>query len=107
LCDDVTAKVLAPLKLTGKIDGLFPSADGGGGVFTYTTNGHELRLAGTENRRGVAPEMIQQLPQADWTDVLDHVQGDESFLGVHVGEINYGGTKCNAFVPAWSAIGSH
>jgi len=35
-----------------------------------------------QNGRCVS-EMLQQLPHAHRADVLDHVQGDERFLGIH------------------------
>ena len=75
-----------PFQFTAQINVLLPSGDRFRGFLANSSDLQKLLFGSFENGRGLA-EMFEQLPNADRTHMLDHVQRYQSFSGVHVSGI--------------------
>ena len=65
-----------------EVDGLFPGGDGLRRFLANAPNVQKLVLGSTENFRSFT-EMLEQLPDPHGADVLDHVQSNQRFPGIH------------------------
>ena len=69
-------------QLGREIDVLFPIRNLRRDIIAHSLDLSELRLGSFEDGGRVA-KMLEQLADADRSDVLGHVQRNESFLGFH------------------------
>jgi hypothetical protein len=73
---------LDALQFAVQVDCLLPPGDRVGGILANPAHLQELLPGRAEDGRGVT-EMVQQLAHTHRADVLDQVQGDQRFPGIH------------------------
>ena len=82
LNDNLATGIRNAFQLGGEVDGFFPGIYGFGGFLADAAHVEELVFGGAKNFGGFA-EVFEQLPDAHGADVLNHVQGDQRFPGIH------------------------
>ena len=75
LCENVATKFLDALEFACEIDRALPRCNGFGDIDADAMDLHEFSARSVQNGRGIA-EILEQLPNPNGPDVLDHVQCD-------------------------------
>ena len=83
LDQDVTAEICDAFQFARKVHGFFPAGDGLRRVLADAADAEQFAARGGEDGGRIA-EMLQQLPHPHWPDPLNHVQGHECLLRLHV-----------------------
>ena len=83
LRQDVATEFLNALQLGAQVNRLLPVRDRLRGFPADTAHLEQLLFGRPENGGRIA-KMFEQLPHADRADVLDQVQADERFPGIHI-----------------------
>ena len=73
---------LQAAELARQIDGALPIRDGRGGVLADSLHSEQILFASAEDGWRVA-KGFEQLPHPDWADMINHVQRDQRFPGIH------------------------
>ena len=80
---DMATEVADALQFAAQVNGFLPAGNGLGGFVADALDMPQLLSGSIENGGGIAKD-FQQLTHANWTDVLDHIESDECFPGLHV-----------------------